>query len=63
MAAMIKLGLRYASTSREHLQLVRQLGVDGGTLRWIRLPGRRSTAVTWTRRAFARCCGVSPSST
>ena len=39
MAAMIKLGLRYAGTSREHLQLVRQLGVDGGTLRWIRLPG------------------------
>ena len=63
MAAMIKLGLRYASTSREHLQLVRQMGVDGGTLRWIRLPGAEDTGGRVDRRAFARCCGVSRSST
>ena len=49
---MIKLGLRYASTSREHLQLVRQLGVEGGTLRWIRFPGAEANGGHVDRDGF-----------
>ena len=40
---VIKVGIRYANTSREHLQRVRQLGVEGGTLRWDKLPGVAET--------------------
>jgi mannonate dehydratase len=49
---MIKLGVRYASTSREHLQLLRQLGVEGGTLRWIKLPGAEATGGHVDREGF-----------
>ena len=38
-ASLIKLGVRYANTSRGHLQRLRQLGVEGGTLRWNEFPG------------------------
>ena len=49
---MIKLGLRYASTSREHLQLMRQLGVEGGTLRWSWFPGAEATGGHVDRDGF-----------
>ena len=52
MTHMIKLGLRYASTSRQHLQLVRQLGVEGGTLRWIRFPGAEASGGHVDREGF-----------